>query len=516
MPVKIRITLLFTLLVVGILTLVCGSVYYFSYTNRIADIRIRLTNRAITTGRLLSQGGVFDQALLRKIDASTSMAMQDKVMEAYDSADRKVYWYSDGPEDTLSVVKEVIERVRKASDGALYFTQGRRDAVGVDYKDGGLVIVAAAYDEPGNEKMRHLRLVLSLSFIGGILISVIGGYLFSISLLHPIRRIADEVNEISARNLTRRIRSTAGEESRDEWDYLSGTLNQLLNRMQESFEIQGRFIANASHELSTPLTSISSQLEVALQRVRTVEEYRQVIQSVYQDARQLSKLTQTLLEFARASGTASGLEIDLIRIDEVLLRLPGEIAKVGTWGGFGGGPGGVGGFRGMGGVGGPGGIGGVGGVGSLGGVGGGGGFEVGEGAASFEVALNFDGLPEAEESLLVFGNEELLFTAIRNVVVNACKYSDDHRAVVRLAVVGKEIRISVEDRGRGIAAEERERIFQPFYRTEEGHTVPGFGLGLSLSRRIIQLHKGWISVESTVGVGSTFYIVWPVARARGV
>jgi len=59
MPVKIRITLLFTLLVVGILTLVCGSVYYFSYINRLKDIRTRLTNRAITTGRLLSQGGYF-------------------------------------------------------------------------------------------------------------------------------------------------------------------------------------------------------------------------------------------------------------------------------------------------------------------------------------------------------------------------------------------------------------------------------------------------------------------------
>jgi len=511
MPVKIRITLLFTLLVVAILTLVCGSVYYFSYTNRIADIRTRLTNRAITTGRLLSQGGVFDQALLRKIDASTSMAMQDKVMEAYDGADRKVYWYSDGPEDTLSVVKEVIERVRKASDGVLYFTQGRRDAVGVDYKDGGLVIVAAAYDEPGNEKMRHLRLVLSLSFIGGILISVIGGYLFSLSLLHPIRRIADEVNEISARNLARRIRSTGGEDSRDEWDYLSETLNQLLNRLQESFEIQGRFIANASHELSTPLTSISSQLEVALQRVRSLEEYRHVIHSVYQDARQLSKLTQTLLEFARASGTASGLEIDLIRIDEVLLRLPGEIGKAGVPGTAVSGD--VGGYGGTGVSGGgfvePGGFAGSDGAGT--GSGGAGGVVSGGG---YEVTLNFDRLPEAEESLLVFGNEELLFTAIRNVVVNACKYSDDHRAVVRLAIQGREIRISVEDKGRGIAPEETERIFQPFYRTEEGHAIPGFGLGLSLSKRIIQLHKGWISVESTQGVGSTFYIMLPVAGAR--
>ena len=65
MPVKIRITLLFTLLVVSILTIVCGSVYYFSYINRLSDIRTRLTNRAITTGRLLSQGGIFDQALIR-------------------------------------------------------------------------------------------------------------------------------------------------------------------------------------------------------------------------------------------------------------------------------------------------------------------------------------------------------------------------------------------------------------------------------------------------------------------
>ena len=461
MPVKIRITLLFTLLVVCILTIVCGSVYYFSYISRLADIRTRLTNRAITTGRLLSQGGVFDQALIRRIDESTSLAMRDKVVEAYDRSDKKIYSYNDYPSDSLTLNRTVIDKARKEYGGQLYFTQGKKDAIALYYKDRGLdlVIVAAAYDETGNEKMGHLRMVLSFSFIGGMLISFVGGYLFSISLLRPIRRIADEVNEISARNLTRRI-SPAGEDEKDEWYYLSGTLNQLLNRLQESFEIQGRFIANASHELSTPLTSISSQLEVALQRVRTVEEYRKVIQSVYQDTRQLSKLTQTLLEFARASGTAAGLEIDLIRIDEVLLRLPGEISKANPL---------------------------------------------------FSVVLNFDSLPEAEEDLFVFGNEELLVTAIRNIVSNACKYSDDHHAIVRLSVHGKEIRISIEDKGRGISSEEQQNIFQPFYRNEEGHQIPGFGLGLSLSRRIIQLHKGWIEVDSAPGRGSVFYVVLPMA-----
>src|SRR5215469_11669432 len=96
MPVKIRITLLFTLLVWAILTLVCVSVYYFSYTNRIKDMQTRLANRAITTGQLLSRTGVFDQALIRKIDSSTGVgAMSDKVVEAYDAADQRIYWYSD-------------------------------------------------------------------------------------------------------------------------------------------------------------------------------------------------------------------------------------------------------------------------------------------------------------------------------------------------------------------------------------------------------------------------------------
>jgi signal transduction histidine kinase len=459
MPVRTRITLLFTLLVVGILTLVCVSVYYFSYTNRIKDIQTRLANRAITTGRLLSQGGVFDQALIRKIDSSTSLAMKDKVVEAYDNFDRRIYWYSDIPADTLHTDKPVLNKARNSKE-SIYFRQGKKDAIAYYYDDetSCFVIIAAAYDEAGNEKLAHLRLVLSLSFIGGILTSVIGGYFFSIRLLHPLRRIADEVNEISARNLARRIGTTGGN-TKDEWDYLSDTLNQLLNRLRESFEIQGRFIANASHELSTPLTSISSQLEVALQRARSPEEYRQIIQSVHQDARQLGKLTQTLLEFARASGTASGLEIDLIRIDEILLRLPGEMTKINPL---------------------------------------------------FSITLDFDRLPEAEEEL-VFGNEELLFTAIRNIVSNACKYSGDHQATVRLSVLSKEIHISVEDHGRGISEEEWENIFQPFYRTEDGHAIPGFGLGLSLARRIMQLHKGSITVDSAVGKGSTFYIRLPAA-----
>src|SRR5579872_1008849 len=132
MPVKIRITLLFTLLAWAILTLVCGSVYYFSYTNRIKDIQTRLANRAITTGRLLSQGGTFGQSLIRKIDSSTSVAMRDKLVEAYDGADRRIYWYSDNVADTIRTDRAVIDQAR-TDKSPVYFRQGDKDAIAFYY-----------------------------------------------------------------------------------------------------------------------------------------------------------------------------------------------------------------------------------------------------------------------------------------------------------------------------------------------------------------------------------------------
>lgn len=301
--------------------------------------------------------------------------------------------------------------------------------------------------------------ILIFSFLAGNALVFITGYLFSTRLLLPVKKITADVHEISAQNLTRRIKTG---KPKDEWYKLADTLNQVLNRLQESFELQGRFIANASHELSTPLTSISSQLEVSLQRQREASEYRAVMQSIHLDVRHMSKLTQTLLEFAKASGNAAGLEINLVRIDEILLRLPSEMAKINP---------------------------------------------------DYYVTLNFEQLPDVEDCLLVFGNEALLFTAIRNIVINACKYSEDHRATVALEITNHLIVVSISDRGRGIPFSDLKTIFQPFYRVDENISGEGFGLGLSLADRIIKLHKGTISVSSFVDTGTCFSITLPGAEA---
>lgn len=301
--------------------------------------------------------------------------------------------------------------------------------------------------------------IVCLALVVIILTYKLSHYFLSKKILQPIKKIADEITEISAQNFTRRIPT---DNTFQEYHNLTVTINELLDRLQESFEIQSRFISNASHELSNPLSAISSQLEVSLQRDRNAEEYKNVMQSVYQDVLHLNKLMQTLLEFAKASGTAMGLEISLLRIDEILLKIKSEISKIDT---------------------------------------------------QYSVILEFNELPEEEEGLLIFGNEKLLFTAINNIVINACKYSTNNRAMLKLSIHNNEILITISDEGKGIEKEELEKIFQPFYRAENNLSMPGSGLGLMLASRMIKLHKGHIEVNSIINQGTTFTLILPSAKA---
>jgi signal transduction histidine kinase len=386
--------------------------------------------------------------------------MVDKTTQAFDLDDNRIYSYSDKRGDTIPITKGLLEQA-KAKQYA-YFTLGNRDGVAYHHEQAGnnMVIITAAYDEDGLRNLHQLRMVLLACFFGGVMITLIAGYLFSAGILNPIRKITDEVNDISAQNLARRIQAGSGQ---DEWNYLRRTLNNLLDRLGVMFETQARFIANASHELSTPLTSISSQLEVSLQKERTSREYRDVMQSVLFDVSHLNKLTQMLLQVAKTSGNRSGIDIAQIRIDEIVLRIPHEISKINP---------------------------------------------------GYTVRLNFDGLPDEETNLLVLGNEDLLLSAIKNIVINACKYSGDHSAHVSLSVQGTMAVLKVVDRGKGMSKDVLQHIFQPFYRDKSVGMEGGFGLGLSLSSRIIKLQRGRITAESEPGKGSVFTIYLPVGGGR--
>lgn len=263
MSVRLKITFLFTAIVFCILGLAFVMIYLISAEKRERYIDSRLTNLAITTGNFLSRKEYFKPEIISKIDSLTAISFTRKTIQAYDHSNNKIYSFNDDEADVVTLKTNKIYEVRFRKK--IYTRFDKKDVVMYYYKFDGndFVIVAAGYDLFGLESLQDLFTILFVTFFAGIVIALISGYIFSRQLLKPLGFIANAINEISAQNLAKRLDSGT---TPDEWNYLTKTVNKLLTRLQESFETQSRFIANASHELSTPLASISTQLEITLQK----------------------------------------------------------------------------------------------------------------------------------------------------------------------------------------------------------------------------------------------------------
>ena len=207
MHVRIKITLLFTLIMSLLLALFCGFIYYFFYSIRLENIKAHLTNRALTTASMLNEPGIFDQNLIKKIDSITVIPMRDKTVQVYNSLNERIYAYSDTPGDTLHVTDDILNKAR--INNMYFFTVGNREAIACYHikNNNRPVILAASFDEEGKRNLNRLKIILWISFICGNLIAFTSGYFFSKILLLPIRKIADEVNDISAQSLGHRIKS---------------------------------------------------------------------------------------------------------------------------------------------------------------------------------------------------------------------------------------------------------------------------------------------------------------------
>lgn len=455
MQIKYRITLVYTVIVTVIVLLLCGSVYFFSYQNRLAHFNERLLNKAVSTVELL-QIEDFNPEYIAKINQASPSSLTRKSLTVYDYKYDETFSISDSNAAPLLIKENMLDITRKVK--AYYFKVDDRDAVAIHYVDKmyDYIVAVAAYDESRVEWMNKLRTILIISFICSIVIVLVTGYIFSLSLVSSISTLTQRINHISLKDISQRL--DTGEE-KDELQKLAATINQLLSRLQLSFETQRRFISNASHELSTPLTAIISQLDVALQRERTNEEYKKVVSSVKDDMRRLGLLVKSLLEIAKVSGSSGGVDLAVVRIDELLMTLPVEMKKI---------------------------------------------------SPLYDVQMIFEDFPETESAFSIYGNEALLHSAIRNIVHNACKFSKDKRAVLNLGFQPGVIVVSVTDNGPGIAPDDLEQIFQPFFRGyKQDNRIHGTGLGLALANTIISLHKGRIEVETKLGLGTTFRVYLP-------
>ena len=311
--------LLFTLLVTGIISLLTGSVYFFAKQGRVEAFDKRLKARANNSTQIYALMGDSATRFLQRMDtaASTVGNLASRSIGIY-SDDGKILYLFEAPGSLpLKVTDELLNEVRQ--HGEKSFVMDSRDAIAIHRvaAQRSFVVVVAGRDDDGLERVDTLSKILLISLVLAVLLTAVASYLFAGSLLRPIALIIREVKDISSYDLSHRIHAGTGQ---DELSQLANTFNELLGRLQESFAIQRRFISNASHELSTPLTSVSSQVEVILQKERSAEEYKSVLFSVREDVQQMRQLTKSLLEIAK-TGSQGGIELNEIRVDEVLLKV---------------------------------------------------------------------------------------------------------------------------------------------------------------------------------------------------
>ena len=466
MSIRTRLTLQFVAILVVTLLLFSAVIYFFTYQSRREAFSESLFARARIVAHVYLDGtrrsDEESRASYRRYLRQFYRTLPEEEVRVFDTRNQVVF--EEGLAGREAVPLTLLRAIR--TDGReVLLEDSYRQTVGLLYRDavrGDFVVVASSVDADSRQKLQDLLTVLSFGLLASFVIVGIGGWFFAGQALKPMKRIIQEVDSITASDLHRRLSQADGQ---DEVSLLAQRFNSLLNRLETAFAGQRTFVRDASHELRTPLAAIIGQLEVALlQQERSPQEYRRVLQSTLDAARLLKDLTNGLLQIARASDDPSQVPRTLVRLDELLLLAHEEVHRR---------------------------------------------------HPTCRIDLDFRESADAPRRVPygVLGNEALLLSAFLNILENACKFSAGctDAVVATLATSRTRVCLTVRDHGMGMTEADRQQVFVPFFRAEAVRTVPGHGIGLPLTAKIMQLHEAEIKVESVLGEGTAVTLDIPSA-----
>lgn len=453
---QLKITLLYTGLTAATILLLSLLVYFFAERMSSQDFYKRLDIRAIMVAQ-----STFPQ------NANASTLLKEFRNEYLEKLPfEKEYFKEVSPSDK----KNIIDNIRLPEsfyNDVLTNRQGvyRKGDVyyaGILHQQNGknIVVVVSAQNEYIKNQLLNLRTILITGFVLSTLLIFALGLFFSKQIFLPIRKMTQKVNNINTENL--HLRLNVGK-STDEVSGLARTFNNMLDRLETSFESQNNFVSNASHELSTPLTSIIGEAELALQKERSPERYREAMGIILKESERLKAIIQSLLNLAQTGFDGKKQHWELLRADELLLSAKNAVDRI---------------------------------------------------YPDNKVQMDYTLLPEDESKLTLKGNENLLVLALTNILLNACKYSDNKQVVAAIAASNTKLFIIIKDQGIGIPQHELRYIYDPFFRASNTGGVKGYGIGLPLARNIFRLHKAELNVSSEVNKGTEVQIAFPVEKAQ--
>ncbi len=453
MKIRSKLTLRYVGATAIIFSLFVLVTYLFSEKNREKEFFADLKKEAVTKTNLFLENKV-DAEVMHSIYMNNREFIDEVEVAIYDLSFRLLY--HDASE--IDLVKETPEMLQNIVDNNIIdFYQNDYQVIGMVYPFQGkeYIITAIAYDGYGYSKLDGLTRILLISWIIGIMLLAFIGYMLARGALSPVARIVDEVEAITESNLHTRL-ATKG--SMDELGELATTFNDMLNRLEKSFDTQKMFVSNVSHELRTPMSALITELELALLKNRTEEEYKQVITQALEDARRMEKLSSGLLDLAKASYDPQQISMRPVRLDELLLDARELVMKANK---------------------------------------------------KYFVNILFEQEIEDENVITVPGNEYLLKIAFTNLIENNCKFSDNNTSNIHISYYNENTILRFSDTGIGISEKDINNILLPFERGENKTYTQGNGIGMTLVQKILMLHRGSIEINSHKGEGTVFVVKLP-------
>lgn len=318
-----------------------------------------------------------------------------------------------------------------------------------------VIIEVATTKEILTSTLENILYILSFILPIVLIFSILGGNFLIYKSFLPIENILLELKQINARDLSARLKSN---KNKDEINQLVEEVNNLLKRLELSFEKISQFSSDASHELKTPLTIIRGEIEIALRKERSIDEYKGVLNTSLDEIIIIEKTINDLLFLAKNEKDILIDNQEDIYFDEIIDESINEVKSF---------------------------------------------------AKLNQIEINFI----LEDTIEYKGYSNLLKIALKNVLKNAIQFSHKNSQIIVKSYKKENFfEISVQDFGIGIAENEQNKIFEKFYRTDKSRNKNsgGTGLGMSILKKIIDIHKGKINIHSKEDKGTTITISFPI------
>lgn len=323
------------------------------------------------------------------------------------------------------------------------------------HKEKIVIIEIATTKEILTSTLEDILYILSFILPIVLIFSILGGNFLIYKSFLPIENILLELKQINAKDLSARLKSN---KNKDEINQLVEEVNSLLKRLESSFEKISQFSSDASHELKTPLTIIRGEIEVALRKERSIDEYKSILNSSLNEIIIIEKTINDLLFLAKNEKDILIDNQEDIYFDEIIDESINEVKSF---------------------------------------------------AKLNQIEINFI----LEDTIEYKGYSNLLKIALKNVLKNAIQFSHKNsQIIVKSYKKGSFFEISVQDFGIGIEKNEQIKIFEKFYRTDKSRNKNsgGTGLGMSILKKIVDIHKGKINIHSKENIGTTITISFPI------